>query len=65
MNDFLVDEEYDHLYLTTKKYGILCFKIVKNNYYMEDLVFDGRIDLFSLKSIMHKFEPRLDEWTPM
>lgn len=48
VNDFLVDEEYDHLYLTTKKYGILRFKIVEYNYYMEDLVFDGRIDLSEL-----------------
>jgi serine/threonine protein kinase len=48
VNDFLIDEEYDHLYLTTKKYGILRFKIVENNFYMEDLVFDGRIDLSEL-----------------
>lgn len=43
--DFLVDEEYDHLYMTTKKFGILRFKIIENNYYMEDLCFDGRVDL--------------------
>ena len=48
VSDFLVDEEYDHLYLSTKKHGILRFKIVENNFYMEDLIFDGRLDLSEL-----------------
>lgn len=67
--DLCVDEENDHLYLSTKQYGnynfsddpfkklsssfqnflgILRFKIKNKNFYFEDILFDGRIDLNEL-----------------
>ncbi|CAF0774454.1 unnamed protein product [Brachionus calyciflorus] len=43
--DFCIDEENNHLYITTKEDGILRFSIRDTNHYLEDLVFDGRVDL--------------------
>lgn len=60
INDLCVDEENDHLYLSTKKYGILRFEIIKKNYYFEDLIFNGRLDLselFSAENNTNKFYP--------
>jgi hypothetical protein len=48
MSDLCVDEENDHLYLSTSKHGILRFEIVKKNYYFEDLILNGRLDLSEL-----------------
>lgn len=54
--DFCVDEENDHMYLSTKQYGILRFDIKNKNYYFEDILFNGRLDLSELFSAqnMHK-----------
>lgn len=46
--DFCVDEEYNHLYLSSKKFGILRFKILENNFYFEELLLEGRVDLSEL-----------------
>ena len=48
--DFCVDEENDHMYISTRPHGILRFLIKHNNFYFEDLLFDGRLDLSELFS---------------
>jgi hypothetical protein len=50
MYDLCVDEEYDHLYVSTRKYGILRFQICDSNHYFEDISFDGVLDLSELCS---------------
>jgi serine/threonine protein kinase len=47
--DFCVDEENDHLYLSTRKYGILRFRIREQSYYLDDLIYDGQLDLGELR----------------
>jgi serine/threonine protein kinase len=51
--DFCVDEENNHLYISTLKYGILRFNIMKKNFYFEELIFDGRLDLSELSSMQN------------
>lgn len=46
--DFCVDEDHDHLYVSTRKYGILRFNIMDMNHYFDEIVFDGRLDLSEL-----------------
>ena len=53
INDLCIDEENDHLYLSTKKFGILRFKIIKNIHYLEDIAFNGRLDLSELKELFN------------
>jgi serine/threonine protein kinase len=48
--DFSVDEDNNHLYITTRKYGILRFHILHKNFYFEDLLFDGKLDLSELST---------------
>ena len=56
--DFCVDEENDHLYISTRKHGILRFKILNKYYYFEELIFNGRLNLTELLSIQsHKCFP--------
>lgn len=45
--DFAVDEQFNHFYLSTRKHGILRFNIVDRGSvnYLDELVFDGRLDL--------------------
>lgn len=43
--DFCVDEDNNHLYLSSKKYGIVRFNIVENSHYLEDIFLDGYLDL--------------------
>ena len=51
--DFCVDEDNDHLYLSTRKYGILRFNIAEKNHYFDEIVFDGRLDLSELSNGDH------------
>jgi serine/threonine protein kinase len=55
--DFCVDEEFDHLYMSTRKYGILRFQIVDKSHYLEDLVFDGCLNLNELSEQQHRLFP--------
>ncbi|RNA09429.1 MAP kinase kinase kinase [Brachionus plicatilis] len=43
--DFCVDEDNNHLYLSTKKFGIVRFKIVETSHYLEEIILDGYLDL--------------------
>lgn len=48
--DFCVDEDNDHMYISTKKHGILRFSISSKNFYFEDILYNGRLDLSELFS---------------
>lgn len=48
MFDLCVDEEYNHVYVSTRKNGIMRFRIVDTNHYFEDIVLDGVLDLNEL-----------------
>lgn len=46
MYDLCVDEEFNHLYVSTRRHGIMRFRIVEhNNSYLDDIVLDGSLDL--------------------
>lgn len=47
-NDFCIDEDRDHLYLSTENHGILRFIIGENDFYFDYLKFDGKLDLSEL-----------------
>lgn len=55
--DFCVDEEFNHLYLSTGKKGIMRFEIVENNHYFDDIIFDGYLDLSELNEQGSKIFP--------
>ena len=46
--DLCIDEENDHLYVSTRKYGIIRFDILEDNFYFEQIRFDGRLDMSEL-----------------
>lgn len=48
MFDLAVDEELNHLYVSTRRYGIMRFRILDTNRYFEDITFDGCLDLSEL-----------------
>lgn len=48
--DFCIDEENDHLYISTRKHGILRFNIVDDTHYLEDIVLDGRLDFSEMNN---------------
>lgn len=43
--DFCVDEDNDHLYISSEKFGIVRFNIVETSHYLEDIFLDGFLDL--------------------
>ena len=51
--DFCVDEEYNHLYLSTRRHGIVRFRVEEKSFYMERLVLDGKLDLSELNINMN------------
>lgn len=51
MYDLCVDEEFNHLYLSTRRHGIMRFRIVDTNCYFEDIVLDGCLDLSEMYGI--------------
>lgn len=44
--DFCIDEDYNHLYLSTRRHGILRLNVTENNgHYFDEIVLDGKLDL--------------------
>lgn len=43
--DFCVDEDNNHLYISSEKFGIVRFNIVETSHYLEDIFLDGYLDL--------------------
>ena len=60
--DMCVDEEYNHLYLSTRKNGIMRFRIVDTNYYFEDLTLDGCLDLSELYACRQSIQQQQQEF---
>ena len=49
--DFCIDEDNDHLYLSTRRHGVLRFTITtQHSHYFDEIVFDGKLDLCELSN---------------